>query len=66
MAQIVACGSSYTKGGRSGPTLTRLLRVGPHDIVVVDKHVICESKFLGVVSIGLHMSDVDPHAPLIA
>ena len=40
--------------------------MGPHDLVGVDKHVIGESEFLGVVSIGLHMSDVDPHAPLIA
>ena len=66
MAKIVACGSNCTKGGRSGPRLTRLLRVGPHDLVVVDKHVIGESEFLGVVSMGLHMSDVDPLAPLIA
>ena len=66
MAKIVACGSNYTKGGRSGPTLMRLLWMGPHDLVAVDKPVIGESKFIGVVSMGLHMSDVDPHAPLIA
>ena len=52
MAKVVACGSNCTKGGRSGPSLMRLLRVGPHDLVVVYKNVIGESEFLGVVSMG--------------
>ena len=44
----------------------RLLRVGPHDLVALEKPIIGESKFLGEVSMGLHMSDVDPLARLIA